>query len=93
MSILAATEAQLGTLKVQWADAETEKDIQAMKVNQHRTMIPDWPYRCPLTVASYTLSLPDQVKKFKKMLYKVGLERDQLGRKVANLEVKLAGKR
>ena len=34
-----------------------------------------------------------EVKKLKKMLYKVGLERDQLARKVSNLEVKLAGRR
>jgi len=32
MSLLAAREAELGLTKVQWADAETEKDVQAMKV-------------------------------------------------------------
>jgi len=59
-SILMAREAELITMKIRWADAETEKDVQGMKV-----------------------------KKTKKMLYKVGVERDQLARKVADLEVKL----
>lgn len=63
-SILAAREAELGAVKIRWADSETEKELQEHKV-----------------------------RRVKKMLHKVGVERDSLARRVADLEVRLAERR
>lgn len=63
-SILAAREAELGSVKIRWADSETEKELQEHKV-----------------------------RRVKKMLHKVGVERDSLARRVADLEVRLAERR
>eukprot|EP00656_Telonema_subtile_P042880 TRINITY_DN4889_c0_g1_i1.p1 TRINITY_DN4889_c0_g1~~TRINITY_DN4889_c0_g1_i1.p1 ORF type:complete len:235 (+),score=61.40 TRINITY_DN4889_c0_g1_i1:178-882(+) len=63
-SILAAREAELGSVKIRWADSETEKELQEHKV-----------------------------RRVKKMLHKVGIERDSLARRVTDLEVKLAERR
>lgn len=60
-SILAAREAELGAVKIRWADSETEKELAEHKV-----------------------------RRVKKMLHKVGVERDQLACKVTDLQVKLA---
>jgi len=59
-SILAAREAELGAVKIRWADSETERETAEHKV-----------------------------RRIKKMLHKVGVERDSLARKVSQLEVQL----
>jgi len=62
-SILAAREAELGAVKIRWADSETDKEMAEHKV-----------------------------RRVKKLLHKVGVERDQLARRVTDLEVKLVSK-